>query len=58
MSEECSCTGYSLGTRIPDFTIETYEPEKGDFGKISLSSLKKSKKWAILFFYPADFTFV
>lgn len=58
MTEECIGAGYIVGTEIPDFTIETYEPEKGDFSSISFASLKKSKKWTILFFYPADFTFV
>jgi len=47
-----------LGQPVPDFEIETYEPTKGDFGKISLARLKVEKKWTILFFYPADFTFV
>jgi alkyl hydroperoxide reductase subunit AhpC len=43
---------------VPDFTLETYDPAKGDFGEISLENLKKNGKWTILFFYPADFTFV
>lgn len=47
-----------VGDTVPDFRIETFDPSKGDFGEFSLSSLKKKKKWAVLFFYPADFTFV
>ncbi len=47
-----------VGQEVPDFTIEIYDPVKGDFGEISLSTLKSQKKWTILFFYPADFTFV
>lgn len=43
---------------VPDFKIETYEPTKGDFGEISTGTLKTDKKWTILFFYPAAFTFV
>ena len=43
---------------VPDFKIETYEPVKGDFGEISLEALKKEGKHTVLFFYPADFTFV
>lgn len=52
------CCGLKVGQTVPDFTIETYEPTKGDFGERSLASLKKEGKWTILFFYPADFTFV
>ncbi len=58
MSEACSCLGCNVGATVPDFTLETYEPSKGDFGEISLETLKKNGKWTILFFYPADFTFV
>lgn len=58
MSEACACLGCNIGAAVPDFTLETYEPSKGDFGEIRLETLKKNKKWTILFFYPADFTFV
>jgi peroxiredoxin (alkyl hydroperoxide reductase subunit C) len=47
-----------LGQVVPDFELETYEPAKGDFGKFSLAQQKQAKRWTILFFYPADFTFV
>ena len=47
-----------LGTKVPDFDIETYEPAQGDFGKFSLKDQIAKKRWTILFFYPADFTFV
>jgi NADH-dependent peroxiredoxin subunit C len=47
-----------LGQRVPDFDFETYEPAKGDFGAFSLASQIEKKRWTILFFYPADFTFV
>ncbi len=47
-----------VGDAVPDFKLETFEPSKGAFGEISLSTLKTDKKWTILFFYPADFTFV
>lgn len=50
--------GLRVGQTVPDFTIETYEPTKGDFGVRSLEEQKKAGKWTILFFYPADFTFV
>ncbi len=48
----------SVGTVVPDFEMETYEPSHGDFGKVSLADIKKEGKWTILVFYPADFTFV
>jgi hypothetical protein len=47
-----------LGQMVPDFELTTYEPSKGDFGKFSLAQQKQNKRWTILFFYPADFTFV
>lgn len=52
------CCGLRVGQTVPDFTIETYEPTKGDFGERKLADLKKEGTWTILFFYPADFTFV
>jgi len=52
------CASLSVGQAVPDFKIETFEPAKGDFGEVSLEALKKAGKWTVLFFYPADFTFV
>lgn len=53
------CEGHlKLGHQVPDFELDTYEPSLKNFGKISLSEQKKAEKWTILFFYPADFTFV
>jgi peroxiredoxin (alkyl hydroperoxide reductase subunit C) len=51
-------TPLKLGQRGPDFDLETYEPARGDFGVFSLASQLAKKRWTILFFYPADFTFV
>jgi peroxiredoxin (alkyl hydroperoxide reductase subunit C) len=50
--------GLMLGQKVPDFELTTYEPTKGDFGKFSLQEQLSKKRWTILFFYPADFTFV
>jgi NADH-dependent peroxiredoxin subunit C len=50
--------GLKLGQSVPDFELETYESAKGDFGKFSLKDQLANKRWTILFFYPADFTFV
>ncbi len=47
-----------LGQPVPDFRFTTYDPVEGDFGEFSLSSQIEKKRWTILFFYPADFTFV
>ena len=51
-------SGLQVGQTVPDFKFETYEPSNGDFGEITIETLKSNKKWTILFFYPADFTFV
>jgi len=53
-----SCCGVRVGKRVPDFKMETFEPTKADFGEMSLANQQAAKKWTILFFYPADFTFV
>lgn len=47
-----------VGDRVPDFEMTVYDSQKGDFGKISLEENKKKKKWTVLVFYPADYTFV
>ncbi len=46
-----------IGKPAPDFTMEAYLPD-GTFGKVSLQANKDAKKWTILYFYPANFTFV
>jgi len=57
MTEAC-CSTCNVGAIVPNFKMETYEPSKGDFGEISLETQMANKKWTLLFFYPADFTFV
>ncbi len=47
-----------VGRPVADFFLETYDPDKGFFGTVSLEALREAGKWTILFFYPADFTFV
>jgi len=56
MSDEI--TTVKIGQQVPDFELTVYEPENHGFGKCNLADLKKAGKWTILFFYPADFTFV
>ena len=43
-----------IGDKLPEFLADAYID--GEIKKISLSDFKG--KWIILFFYPADFTFV
>jgi peroxiredoxin (alkyl hydroperoxide reductase subunit C) len=57
MSDAC-CDHLQVGQEVPDFKLETFDASKGDFGTVSLAELKKAGKWTVLFFYPADFTFV
>ena len=57
MSEN-GCCPVRVGESVPDFTLTTFDPKTGDFGKFDLAAQKAAKKWSILFFYPADFTFV
>jgi NADH-dependent peroxiredoxin subunit C len=52
------CCSLRIGQTVPDFKLDTFEPTKGDFGEFNLIAQKKANKWTILFFYPADFTFV
>jgi peroxiredoxin (alkyl hydroperoxide reductase subunit C) len=47
-----------VGSSVPHFELDTYDPKAGDFGQVSLADLKSAGKWTILVFYPADFTFV
>ncbi len=47
-----------VGQKVPEFEIATYEPSEGVYGKFSLKTVLENKKWVILVFYPADFTFV
>jgi len=46
--------GYEVGSLAPPFTLDAVV--NLEFKKISLSDYKG--KWVVLFFYPADFTFV
>ena len=47
-----------VGEKVPDMEMEVYFPQKKDFGKIKFSDVTKKGKWIVLFFYPADYTFV
>jgi peroxiredoxin (alkyl hydroperoxide reductase subunit C) len=43
-----------INSKIPDFKVQSYH--KGAFKEVTQNDLHG--KWSILFFYPADFTFV
>lgn len=58
MSNDCCCESLRVGQTVPDFKMDTFDPTKGDFSEFSLAAQKAAKKWTVLFFYPADFTFV
>lgn len=47
-----------VGEKVPDFELDAYFPEKKDFSKVRFSEIFKKGNWLILFFYPADYTFV
>ena len=47
-----------VGDMVPDFELKTYDPASHGFGTFNLAKQKADGRWSILFFYPADFTFV
>ena len=49
-------TMVKIDTEAPSFDLPFYDPKTDSDSSIALSDLKW--KWSVLFFYPADFTFV
>ena len=47
-----------VGQPVPEFKMEAFDPAEGGFAEVDLGALRKEGKWVVLFFYPADFTFV
>jgi len=45
-----------IDTEAPSFDLPYYDPKADSDSSLALSELKG--KWTVLFFYPADFTFV
>jgi len=45
-----------IDTEAPSFDLPYYDPKTDDEWSLSLSNLEW--KWSVLFYYPADFTFV
>jgi len=48
----------AVGQIVPNFEMEIFDPQTSGFGKLSLEGLLKEKKWVVLCFYPADYTFI
>ncbi|MEX0934117.1 MAG: redoxin domain-containing protein [Candidatus Paceibacterota bacterium] len=53
-NDEIFVSDVMVGHKVPDFEFEVYHNE--EIKKIRISDYKG--KWLVLFFYPADFTFV
>ena len=47
---------FHIDQKFPYFSLEVYVPEKDDVSRLSSKDLLGT--WAVLLFYPADFTFV
>lgn len=47
-----------IGDKVENFEFEVYDPKKDSFSKFSLKESIEAKKWTVLVYYPADFTFV
>lgn len=47
---------FQVDKPFPEFSLDVYLPDKDDVGKISNKDF--TKQWLILFWYPADFTFI
>ena len=47
---------FQIDKQFPNFSLEVYDPQKEEVKKITLKAFAES--WLIMFFYPADFTFV
>ncbi len=47
-----------IGEKVPSLEFDVYLPEEKDFGKMKLTGCAGEGKWLVLFFYPADYTFV
>jgi peroxiredoxin (alkyl hydroperoxide reductase subunit C) len=45
-----------IDVKAPAFDLPAYDPVKDDTTQVSLASLEGT--WSVLFYYPADFTFV
>ena len=50
---------FTIDQSFPEFSLEVYDPKKGTEGRVNQKDLfGKKTKFLVLFFYPADFTFI
>lgn len=54
----CENSFARIGRRVEDFSFTAYNPASGEFEDKSFKGFFDQKKWLVLVFYPADFTFV
>ena len=55
--EHCECSNFArIEDQIPNFTLTFYNPKTQEVEQKNVESFRG--KWLVLFFYPADFTFV
>ncbi len=48
-----------VGEQVPDFEFDAYDPKEDSDKSLSLyDDFINKDRWVVLFFYPADFTFV
>jgi alkyl hydroperoxide reductase subunit AhpC len=45
-----------VGKKAPDFSAPAFF--KGEFTEVTLSDYLGKDRWVVLYFYPADYTFV
>ncbi len=50
--------GIQVGQKVDDFELAVYDAAKDEFDNFKLADTREAGRWTILFFYPADFTFV
>lgn len=54
---DCECgVALQVGSAAPEFRMEGVQDPKQDYRQYSLTDYRG--KWVVLFFYPADFTFI
>lgn len=54
---DCACgTALQVGSAAPEFRMEGVQDPKQDYQQYALEDYRG--KWVVLFFYPADFTFI
>ena len=56
MEEVKTQEGVLVLKNMPEFEMEAYNAETGNYTKVSSEDYKG--KWTVICFYPADFTFV